>query len=442
MGALETTRSWHRVALALAVSWIAAVGPAFAVSDSLVLLPARSLGSQRVIHHDGWAQALIEAIGIGEVDPGTSAERFALLCPDRAELITQAGGRRVPSRSPFHVSVELPPHRDPRAPLRATFTAPAAGLYLLAVEGVGIQRWTVDRRPVAHLDPSALGVAYAPMLVPLRRGPHEITAYLRSGSRIEGVELTAYRPLCLAPAEGWRSGRPLTAGDQARTLAHALGLESQLPQIGEPIELEGEAFVAASDWGARAAGSLIPPASGDAWATTTGSPAEFTYRVRLAEPGLVSVSGRMSGPSPQIWSIDGRYRIRVSTPESRFAWVPVVTLSLGAGQHAIRVLLARGSRLDVLRLARLRSSDADYLTLLEDAEFAVAAPRRYVTRVAAEMSLASPDFVRRLYGPAGLGRRILGFAGRGGDAPLSAAGIPIAPLGPPVFPVDPPGTIR
>ena len=392
MGALETTRSWHRVALALAVSWIAAVGPAFAVSDSLVLLPARSLGSQRVIHHDGWAQALIEAIGIGEVDPGTSAERFALLCPDRAELITQAGGRRVPSRSPFHVSVELPPHRDPR--------------------------------------------------VPLRRGPHEITAYLRSGSRIEGVELTAYRPLCLAPAEGWRSGRPLTAGDQARTLAHALGLESQLPQIGEPIELEGEAFVAASDWGARAAGSLIPPASGDAWATTIGSPAEFTYRVRLAEPGLVSVSGRMSGPSPQIWSIDGRYRIRVSTPESRFAWVPVVTLSLGAGQHAIRVLLARGSWLDVLRLARLRSSDADYLTLLEDAEFAVAAPRRYVTRVAAEMSLASPDFVRRLYGPAGLGRRILGFAGRGGDAPLSAAGIPIAPLGPPVFPVDPPGTIR
>jgi hypothetical protein len=418
-----------------------------AASDSLVLLAARSTGPKRVITHDEWAADLVEALGAAAALPETadSSERFALLCPDRVELATQAGGRRVPARSPLHAVIEPPPERDPGDPFRTTVTVPASALYVLAVEGVGAQRWVVDGRPLAHLDPSQLGVAYAPVIVPLRRGPHEITVTLGPGARVERAELSAYRPLCLAPGEGWHSGQALTAGAQARTLVQVLGLERQLPRDGAPIEIEGEAFAESSAWGERAQGRLSPPASGGGWVAAVGSPAEFSYRVRLDEPGTFSLSARVDGASPQLWSIDGRYRVtlRPGEVETGFRWLPVVSLSLAAGEHTIRLVLARGGRLDALRLVKRRSANADYVALLEDTGFAPSAPHRLVTRSAADERLSSPDFVRRLYGPTGA-RRLLGaFAGRKGDAPLARRSEPMPPIGPPFLSPDhPPGTGR
>lgn len=432
------------ILIALALASLVLPAPGSAASDPLVLLAARSTGPKRVITHDEWAADLVEVLGAAAALPETadSSERFALLCPDRAERVTQAGGRRVPARSPLHVVIEPPPRRNPGDPFRTTVTVPASALYLLAVEGVGAQRWVVDRQPLAHLDPSRLGVAYAPVIIPLRRGPHEITVTLSPGARVERAELSAYRPLCLAPREGWHSGRALTAGAQARTLVHVIGLERRLPRDGAPIVIEGEAFAESSAWGERSQGRLSPPASGGAWVAATGSPAEFTYRVWLDEPGSFSLSARVDGASPQLWSIDGRTRVTLHPEdvEAGFTWLPVVSLSLAAGEHAIRVLLAHDARLDALRLVRRRSADADYVALLEDTGFAVSASHRLVTRSAADASLSSPDFVRRLHGPTGA-RHLLGaFAGREGDAPLARPGEPMPPIGPPFLSPDrPPG---
>ena len=435
------------IPIALALVSLVLPVPGAAASDPLVLLAARSTGPKRVITHDEWAADLVEALGAAAALPETadSSERFALLCPDRAELVTQAGGRRVPAHSPLHAVIEPPPQRNPGDSFRTTVTVPASALYVLAVEGVGAQRWVVDRQPLAHLDPSQLGVAYAPLIVPLRRGPHEITATLSPGARVVRAELSAYRPLCLAPAEGWHSGQALSAGAQARTLVQVLGLESRLPRDGAPIEIEGETFAESSAWGERAQGRVSPPASGGAWVTAAGSPAEFSYRVWLDEPGTFSLSARVDGASPQLWSIDGRYRVilRPGDVETGFRWLPVVSLSLAAGEHAIRSVLAHDGRLDALRLVRHRSANADYVALLEDTGFAVSASHRLVTRSAADASLSSPDFVQRLHGPTGA-RHLLGaFAGREGDAPLARRGEPMPPIGPPFFSRDrPPGTGR
>jgi hypothetical protein len=118
----------------------------------------------------------------------------------------------------------------------------------------------------------------------------------------------------------------------------------------------------------------------------------------------------------------------------------VVSLSLAAGEHAIRSVLAHDGRLDALRLVRHRSANADYVALLEDTGFAVNASHRLVTRSAADASLSSPDFVRRLHGPTGARHLLGGFAGREGDAPLARRGEPMPPIGPPFLSPDrPPG---
>ena len=157
----------------------------------------------------------------GANDPGRrtdAADVIGLLCPERAERITEAGGRRLPAGSAFRVVVDAPRGRSPADPVRAVVSLPATSVYMLSVEGTGRQRWVADQRPIGHLDASALGVAQAPALVPLRRGPHELTGYLTHSARVDRVELAAYRPLCIAPADGWHSDRPLTFADQARTI--------------------------------------------------------------------------------------------------------------------------------------------------------------------------------------------------------------------------------
>jgi hypothetical protein len=409
-------------------------------SEPLVVLGARPGESKRLITHEEWAADLVDELGLSQAlspsPDGGAEELFALLCPERAERVTDSGGLRVPARSPFHVAVEASRQDDPGAPFRATVWVPAAALYLLAVEGVGAQRWTLDERPIGHLDPSALGVAHAPALLPLRRGPHELVAYLRPGARVDRVELSAYRPLCLAPAEGWRSGRSLTTGAMARTLVHALGLERRLPEQGESIRIEGEGFIEASAWGALTTRRLSVPASGGAWATAAGSPAEFGYRVHLDDPGVFTLYARVHGAAPQIWSIDGRHRVtlRPGKRAATFAWSHVLTLPLAAGEHALRALVARGSGVDALRLLRRGSSDADYVALAEREGISGSSPRRLVTRSAARASLSNPRFARRVRGPKGAGVLLDGFAGDPAEIPFELVDSTPAEIAPPPLP--------
>jgi len=352
--------------------------------------------SQRVVTHAEWAANLVDVLGLTAALPAdaTAHDVLGLLCPDRAELAPSAGGRRLPEGSAFRVAVDAPRREDPMDPIRLVVALPATAVYMLSVEGSGRQRWVIDQAVVGHLDASQLGVAQAPAVVPLRRGPHELTAYMPRDARVDRVELAAYRPLCIAPANGWKPDHPLTFGDQGRTIVQALGIEKRLPAAGEPVVLEAEQYVEASAWGSRTHRKLGEPASAHTWVTALGSPAEFTYRIRLEDPAVFTLAARIHGSDPQLWSIDGRYRVtaRAGEGSEAFAWTDVLTLPLTAGEHVIRALVPRDGGIDVIKLVRRKSRDDDFLDLIEEAGFRGGAPASYVTRAAAFAALSNPTF--------------------------------------------------
>lgn len=385
------------VAAAAAAACLASAAPAEA-AETLLLLGPEASGGDRLVREDQWAAALADALGLGAVLPAQhrADDVFGLLCADRAELVDEAG-RRVPARAPLRVAATLPARRDAHAPQRAVVSIPATALYQIAVQGVGPQRWSVDGRAVGHVDPSALGVGHLPAVLPLAAGPHELAVTVTPRTRAERVEVTAFRPICIAPADGWRAERALSYGAKARTLVHAMRLETRLPLVGEAIAIEGERYARATGTGGFTNRRLALPASGDAWATAADGPSEFGYRVRLPEPGLYTLLARVHGRSPQIWSVDGRYRLTLS-PEADggdFTWTHVFTLPLGAGEHVLRALLPRGAGVDLLRMQRRRSSDGDYLAVLDEAGFREGAPDQPVTTSAARANLEHPFFVAR-----------------------------------------------
>ncbi len=135
-------------------------------------------------------------------------------------------------------------------------------------------------------------------------------------------------------------------------------------------------------------------ASGGGWAAAVSSPASFTWTFRLEEPRVVSLEALTHGVLPQIWSVDGRYRVTLH-PESvpgGFSWNHVLTVPLAAGQHSLRALVSRGSGIDALRVIPRRSSGADYVRVLEKLGFRGGAPAQPVPRSVALDTLSSPGF--------------------------------------------------
>jgi hypothetical protein len=397
---LSTARStnrrigWGSLLLALLTGPGAALGEPV---SSWSLQDAAPTPSGSAVLEEEWAERLVDVLGLASTLPAepTTEDLFSLLCVEKSELALGPGGRSLPADAAFRVAVDAPRRRSPDGPVRMVVSLPATALYQLVVEGVGLQRWVIDQEPVGHLDPSALGVAQARMLVALEAGPHEITAYLTPSARVDRMELSAYRSFCAAPADGWHQGRPLRHGAFARSVVRAFGFERRLPELsGEERLIEAESFDEVSGEGGVTERKLSPGASGGAWAAGLSGPAEFTWTVDLDEPRVVSIEARTHGVLPQLWSIDGRYRVGVepTSVESGFAWNPIVTLPLPSGRHAVRALVARGSGVDALRIVSHRSSDADYVRVLEGLGLPGHAPESPVRRSEAESTLSSPAF--------------------------------------------------
>lgn len=354
------------------------------------------LVSERVIEQGEWASELAFALGISDALPDdySADDVFGLLCTERTERDTESGGRRAPVGAPFRVAVDSPTARRLGEPIRIVANLPSTALYALTVTGAGPQRWAIDQRAIGHLDPTALGVAQAAKIIPLRAGPHELTAYLSHSARVDRVELAAYRPFCVTPADGWQDRRLLTFASSARTLVAALGLERRLPVDGEPIAIEGEAYESVSAYGGSTNRQLPEPASNDAWATAVNQSAEFTYRTPIDQPGVYSLIARIHGEGEEIWSIDGGYRVAIQ-PEGAiegFARTHIATLHLDGGEHVIRALLPQGAGIDILHLVRRRARDVDYIALLEDEGFRSGVPNQPVTQTDAYRSLSNPLF--------------------------------------------------
>jgi len=354
------------------------------------------LVSERVIEQGEWASELAFALGISDAlpDDHTAEDVFGLLCAERAERDLETGGRRTPVGAPFRVAIDSPVARGLGEPVRVVANLPSTALYALTVTGAGPQRWAVDQRTIGHLDPTPLGVAQAATIIPLRKGPHELTAYLSHDAHVDRIELAAYRPFCVTPADGWRDEQMLTFAASARTLVAALGLERRLPVDGEPIAIEGESFESVSAYGGSSSRQLSDPASGGVWATAVSRPAEFTYRTQIQQPGVYSLIARIHGGGEQIWSIDGGYRLTIAPEEvtSGFTPVHVVTLHLSGGEHVIRALLPKGTGIDTLHLVRRRARDVDYIALLEAEGFRSGVPNQPVTQTEAYRSLSNPLF--------------------------------------------------
>jgi hypothetical protein len=393
---------WKRAAPRL--WWCACALLAFAMPASAQSPPGIGMGepplsgSGVVVYEEQWARTLVRALGLDEVLPSQpeDADVFALLCADQAEMTTEVDGRRAPARAAFRISRETSEARAPGEPVRVVLDLPATALYQLAVDGSGKQRWTVDQRVVGHLDASALGTAFGPRVIPLREGPHELAGYMGRDARVDRVELQAFRPLCIAPGGGWRAGRPLSFGSQARTLVRALGLDRYLPASRRIVALQGEDFASATRWGGRtnAPPEGARPQAHVEWARAGSSPAEFTYRIRLPQPGVFSLEARISRATRQIWSIDGRYRTQVDVPASDdpFVWTHLMTTSLIAGEHVVRALVPPGAGIERLRLTKLRAGDPDYMEVLEQMRFPSGATHALVTRGIVFQSLSHPAF--------------------------------------------------
>lgn len=411
----EQTLRFTRGAASAALVLFTALAAAGQSAESLGMAEGRFLPSARAMLEEDWARRLVQALQLEEGLPrdATPEDHFGLLCPEHA-VRGLAGEDASGAGALLRVAHPVAP-ATPTEPVRVVLDAPATALYLLHVEGTGRQRWSVDRRLIGHLDATPLGVAQGPKLLALRAGPHEFTGILLRDARAERVELSAYRPLCIAPADGWRSGRPLLHGAKARTTVRALGLERYLPAEGSVAEIEGERFDSASRWGARtdeARGASGPRAE---WAKAGDGPAEFSYRVRLPKPGLFSLEARLRGEGPQLWSLDGRLRARVELPAAwrRFGWQHVMTTPLSAGEHVIRALVPAGAAIDRIRVVARSAADPDYVEVLEQMGLGEGHVHAAVSRGEADAALRDPAFAL-------LAEDFLERAAGSGEPPLPA----------------------
>jgi hypothetical protein len=356
-----------------------------------------TVASERLVPEEEWAGDLVDALALDHALPESPrpADLFSLLCAEQLERGVVDGGHDALVGPVFEASAEIPPARRPGDPARVVLHAPGTALYMLAVEGVGRQRWVIDQRPVGHLDPTPMGVTWSAAAVPLRAGPHELTGFYGREARAVRVSLHAARSLCVAPADGWHAQRPLTQGARARTLVRAFGLERRLPDAGDPIEIEGEAYETVSAGGGRTNRRVAVAASRGVWATASASPAELVWRLVLEEPAVVTLEARVLGDATQLWSVDERYRAAVTPGAGRdaFAWEHVMTVPLGSGAHELRARVPRHAGVDLLRATPRRSHDADYLAVLRGLGLRVSAPEAVVTRSDALASLSSPVFL-------------------------------------------------
>jgi hypothetical protein len=391
------------------------------------------LPSARSVSEEDWAAHLVRAL---ELEDGLPAESrpedlYGLLCPEQAVRALAGDGAATGLRVAHPVAPS-----EPGAPVRVVLEAPVTALYQLHVEGEGAQRWSVDQRLIGHVDPTPLGVAPAPRLLPLRAGPHEFTGILLPSARVDRVELSAYRPVCIAPADGWRTGRALLHGARARTLVRAFGLERYLAAERTVAEIEGERFDASSAWGGRTNEGLSGGGARSEWAMAGDAPAEFSYRLRLPEPGLFTLEARVGGSGgPQLWSLDGRLRSSLALSEGarRFRWVHVFTTPLAAGEHVVRALVPARAGIDRIRVVARRASDPDYVEVLEQMGLAEGHVHAAVSQGDTRATLDHPVFAL-------LTDRFLELATRGSEPPLPAVPRDLArlyrrPLGP-VLPSD------
>lgn len=215
--------------------------------------------------------------------------------------------------------------------------------------------------------------------VRLSPGNHKLSLMLPQGTRADAIGVT---PPCMLPVEpvgGWNPLEPLRFEEMAVTLAKALDLEQNLPEVGEPVIIRGEEFVR----------TLSFPYEENAetgenepfWLTTGGSIVTAVARFHVPEPGVYSIETRYLSVRPVRWNMDSCLRV-ITCPvtPAQAGRRRSLALELDAGEHEIEVTLGPGAKLDRIAVQRRDGSAEAYLNVVEDEGFKMGEAEKNVLR--------------------------------------------------------------
>jgi hypothetical protein len=215
--------------------------------------------------------------------------------------------------------------------------------------------------------------------VPLGPGSHTLSLMLTGGARAESLGVT---PPCLLPVEptgGWNPLQPLRFKEMAVTLAKALDLEQNLPELGEPVTLRGEHFTKTLVYPLEA--EVASTEDDPYWLSSGGSIVTAVARFNVPEKGVYSIDARYISARPVRWNMDSCLRV-VTCPviPSQVGRRRGLALELEAGPHEIEVTLAPGSKLDRVDVQRRDGSDKAYREVVEDKGFKIGEAAENVLR--------------------------------------------------------------
>lgn len=205
--------------------------------------------------------------------------------------------------------------------------------------------------------------------IPLNPGSHPMSLMLIDGARAESLGVT---PPCMTPVEptgGWSPLEPLTFHEMAVTLAKALDLERNLPELGDPISIRGEEFRKTLVYPYN---EEIADASEDDpyWLSSGGSIITAVAKFEVPEDGVYSIETRYISARPIRWAMDSCLRV-VTCPvtASQIGRRRSLALELDAGEHVLEVTLPPGAKLDRIDVQRRDGSSEEYLRAVEDEGF-------------------------------------------------------------------------
>ena len=224
--------------------------------------------------------------------------------------------------------------------------------------------------------------------VPLNSGDHPMSLMLIDGVRVETLGVTPPCMLAVEPGGGWRPLEPLTFGKMAVTLARALDLEKNLPEMGDALKIRGEdfrrTFVYPYEEGAESidvSASSEPADDGPFWLSAGANIVYAVARFEVSEKGIYSIEARYFSSRPLRWNMDRCLRV-VTCPLSpnQSGRRRSLALELDAGDHQIEVTLPPGAKLDRIEVQRRDGAPEEYLRVVSDEGFKLGAADELVTR--------------------------------------------------------------
>jgi len=216
--------------------------------------------------------------------------------------------------------------------------------------------------------------------VRLSPGSHKLNLMLPQGTRANAIGVT---PPCMLPVEpkgGWQHLEHLRFEEMAVTLAKALDLEQNLPEIGDPITVRGEDFVR----------TLTFPYEEEVaetfenepfWLATGGSIVTAVARFHVPEAGIYSIETRYLSERPVRWNMDSCLRV-ITCPvtPAQAGRRRSLALELKPGEHEIEVTLGPRSKLDRIEVQRRDGSSEAYIGVVEDEGFKMSEAKKNVLR--------------------------------------------------------------